>query len=194
MHHLVTIVPVGLLVVLAAGCSSATARFYTLNATVPPATPTSTHTLVVGPVSIPAVVDRPQMVVSTGANQATLDEFNRWASPLQDNLSRVMVENLVALLGTSGVVLSQATLSAEADYRVTVEVQRFESTLGQSALLDAVWIVRRMKDGRTQTGRTTVRESVQESSYDALAAAHSRAVGRLCQDIADAVRVLDRAG
>jgi hypothetical protein len=35
---------------------------------------------------------------------------------------------------------------------------------------------------------------VQEKSYNALAAAHSRAVARLSQDIADAVRALDRSG
>jgi hypothetical protein len=39
-----------------------------------------------------------------------------------------------------------------------------------------------------------VREAVQEKSYDALAAAHSRAVGRLSQDIADAVTALARSG
>jgi uncharacterized lipoprotein YmbA len=59
-------------------------------------------------------------------------------------------------------------------------------------LLDAVWTVRRSKDGKAETGRTTVRETVQEKSYDALAAAHSRAVARLSQDIATAVRALDQ--
>jgi hypothetical protein len=39
-----------------------------------------------------------------------------------------------------------------------------------------------------------VREPVQEKGYDALAAAHSRALARLSRDIADAVRTLDRAG
>jgi hypothetical protein len=51
-----------------------------------------------------------------------------------------------------------------------------------------------MKDGRTETGRTTVREAVQEIGCDALAAAHSRAVARLSRDIADAVSALDRSG
>jgi uncharacterized lipoprotein YmbA len=54
--------------------------------------------------------------------------------------------------------------------------------------------VRRTKDGRTETGRTTVREVAQDKGYDALAAAHSRALARLSQDIADAVRALDRSG
>jgi uncharacterized lipoprotein YmbA len=86
------------------------------------------------------------------------------------------------------------TLSAEADYRAAVEVQSFQSAPGEAALLDAVWTVRRSKDGKVETGRTTVRETVQEKSYDALAAAHSRALARLSQDIATAVRALDRSG
>ena len=59
--------------------------------------------------------------------------------------------------------------------------------------MDAVWTVRRMKDGETKTGRTTAREPVQEKGYDALAAAHSRALARLSQDIAGAVQELGRS-
>jgi uncharacterized lipoprotein YmbA len=178
---------------LAAGCGSTpSSRFYTLNGTATPATTSSNLSLVVGPVSVPAAVDRPEIVVSTGANQVVLDEFNRWVSPLGDNISRAVAENLVALLGTPRVTLFPQALSAEADFRVTVEVQRFESTPGESAMLDAVWGVRRAKDGKGETGRTTVRETMPQKSYDALVAAHSRAVGRLSQDIAAAVQALAR--
>lgn len=194
MRCLTTIAPFYLFVTLAAGCASSPARFYTLNATATPVPTTSTLSVVVGPVSVPAVVDRPQIVVRTGANQAALDESNRWASPLQDNLSGVIVKNLVALLGTPSVTLSPQTLSADADYRVAVEVQRFDSTPGESATLDAVWTVRQLRDGKAKTGRTDVHETVQDRSYDALAAAHSQAVARLSQDIADAVHALGRSG
>jgi uncharacterized lipoprotein YmbA len=149
---------------------------------------------VVGPVSVPAVVDRPQIVVSAGPNQVRLDEFNRWASPLQNDIARVVAENLVALLGTARVILLAQTSSADADYRAAIEVQRFESAPGEAATLDAVWTVRRTKDGRSETGRTTVREAAQDKGYDALAAAHSRALARLSQDIAGAVRALERSG
>jgi uncharacterized lipoprotein YmbA len=147
----------------------------------------------VGPVSVPAAVDRPQIVVAVGPNQVRVDEFNRWDAPLQNTVARVVAENLVALLGTPRVTLSPQTLGAAADYRAAIEVQRFESTLGDAATLDAVWTVSRTKDGRSQTGRTTAREPAPERSYDALAAAHSRAVARLSRDIADAVRGLDGA-
>lgn len=177
---------------LVVGCGSTPAsRFYTLNGTATPSPPAAKPvSVVVGPVTIPATVDRPQMVVSTGANQVELDEFNRWASPLQNDISRVVAENLGALLGAPRVT---QTLGVDSDFRVAIEVQRFESTPGDSAMFDAAWVVRRLKDGRSETGRTTVREPAPQKGYDALVAAHSRAVGRLSTDIANAVRALDGA-
>jgi uncharacterized lipoprotein YmbA len=181
-----------------AGCAAPPSHFYTLSRTTATntATPIATSaeiSVVVGPVSIPAIVDVPQIVVSTTPNEVSLDEFNRWASPLQNNISRVVTENLVTMLGTPRVSQFQQSLNADADYRVAIEVQSFESVPGEAATLNAVWIVRRSKDGKPQTGRTTVREPAQEKGYDALAAAHSRGLARLSQDIADAVRALDRA-
>jgi uncharacterized lipoprotein YmbA len=180
------------LAAVAVGCASTPpAHFYVLSASVAPV-PTSTRIAVaVGPVSVPAVVDRPEIVISTGANEVQLDEFNRWAAPLRDNLARVIAENLVAILGTPRVTLFPQMPSADSDYRVAVEVQRFQSTLGNSATLDAVWIVRRAKDGKAQTGRTNVHETVRDDSYNALAAAHSQAVAHVSQNIADAILALE---
>ena len=193
MCRLVTIA-VCALTAFAVGCAATPpSRFYTLSATTAPTATSSNFSVAVGPVSVPAVVDRPQIVVSTSANQVALDEFNRWASPLQNNISRVVADNLVALLGTPRVTLFPQTLSADADYRAAIEVQSFGSAPGEAATLDAVWSVRRAKDGKTETGRTTAREALQEKGYDALAAAHSRALAQLSRDIATAVRALDRS-
>jgi len=179
---------------MASGCASTpSSRFYTLSSATAPADTSSTLSVVVGPVSVPVLVDRPQIVVTTGPNNVLLDEFNRWASPLQNNISGVVAENLVALLGTPRVTLFPQTLSADADYHIAIEVQSFDSVLGDAASLDAVWTVRRTKDSRTHTGRTTVREVVQGEGYEALVAAHSRALDRLSRDIASALQMIDRS-
>ena len=193
MRRLAFVIAVCALVSLSAGCASTPpSHFYTLSATATPVTTKSSLSVAVGPVSVPAVVDRPEIVVTAAPNQVWLDEFNRWASPLQDNLSRVIAENLAALMGTPHVTQFPEQLSAGSDYRVAVEVLRFESAPGEAATLDAIWTVRRTQDGKTETGRTTAREPARENGYEALAAAHSRAVTRLSQDIAEQVRVLDR--
>src|SRR5262247_2734770 len=190
MHRCLTIIVVCALVT---ACASPMSRFYTLSAAAnTPAATTSNLSVVVGPVSVPPVVDRPQIVVTTGPNQVRLEEFNRWASPLQSNISRVVAENLVAMLGSPRIVLFSQALGVDVDYRVGIEVQRFESAPGEASTLDAVWTVSRTKDGKSQTGRTTVREIASDKGYDALASAHSRGLARLSQDIAGAVRALDR--
>jgi len=194
MRHLAALAIPCALAILAAGCGATPeSRFYTLRASTAPAATSSQLSVAVGPVSVPAMVDRPQIVVSTGGNQVRLDEFNRWAAPLQSNISRVVADNLMGLLGTSRVSLFPQALSADADYRAVIEVQSFDSAPGEAATLDSTWTVRRMKDGKTSAGRTVAREAVQAKDYDALAAAHSRAVARLSRDIADAVRALAAA-
>lgn len=177
-------------VALLAGCASPSSRFYTLSADAVPVAPPSSLSVSVGPVSIPASVDRPEIVVATGSNQVRLEEYDRWASPLQDEISRVVAENLVAMLGTPHVTQSPSTMAGDDAYRVIIEVQTLASVPGESATLDAAWTVRRPRDDRSRSGRTSVREPAREQGFDALAAAHSRAIARMSRDIADAVLAL----
>jgi uncharacterized lipoprotein YmbA len=192
MRHL-AVVAIGATAALVAGCSSPPAHFYTLSANATPTTSTSTLFIAVGPVTVPSVVDRPEIVVSAGPNELRVDEFNRWAGPLQDNLSRAIAENLVAILGTPRVILFPQALATDPEYRVAVEVRSFESAPGNAASIDAVWTIRRARDGKTQTGRTSAREKLSDNSYEALAAAHSRAVARMSQDIAEAIVTMQRS-
>jgi uncharacterized protein len=180
------------LILLAACASTPASQFYTLSAAATAAAAPSRLSVVVGPVSVPASVDRPEFVVTQGPNQVRLDEFHRWAAPLQDEIARAVAENLVLMLGTPNVTLSSQMLGASAQYRAVIEVQKFVSTPGEGTTLDAIWNVRRVKDGKSETGRTALHETVHQQGYEALVAAHSRAITRLSQDIANAVRALNR--
>ncbi len=193
MRYPANLLAPALALILLGSCASPSSRFYVLSATATATAPPSDLSLAVGPVSVPAAVDRAEIVVTTGPNQVHLDEYNRWASPLKDEVSRVVTENLVALLGTPRVTQSPQTLSGDATYRAVIEVQRFDSAPGDSATLDALWTVRRPKDDKSLTGRTTVREPVAMQGYEDIAAAHSRALARLSRDIADAVWSLERS-
>jgi uncharacterized protein len=71
---------------------------------------------------------------------------------------------------------------------VTINVQRLESVKGETALVDAVWVVRNAA-GATRSGRTIAMEAPQGEDFEALAVAHSRALTKLSQDIAAAIRL-----
>ncbi len=175
-------------IALAAGCASAPSKFYTLSATATgDGTSAAQYAVAVGPVSVPAEVDRPQFTVTVAPNRVAIDEFNRWAEPLNDGIARAVAADLGALLGSPRVTPA-APAGFTPEYRVTIDIQKFASLPGQSAQLDAVWVVRQTEGNVTLSGRTTATEPVTGNSYDALAAAHSRALAKLGRDLAAAIR------
>ena len=182
-------VSLALVAAAVSGCgTTAPSRFYTLDVTAVAdgAAPVS-YPIMVGPVSVPAAVDRPQFVVQAAPNRVDVDEFNRWAAPLNDAVAQVVAGDLVKLLGTPNVAAAPMA-NFDPAYRATIDVQRFDSVPGQAALLEAVWTVRRTAGGETRSGRTVAREAVQGDGFDALAAAHSRALAKMSGDIATAIR------
>jgi uncharacterized protein len=188
----VTVVSCCILASVGAGCASPRSDFYTLSRSAKAAPATADYSVAVGPVSVPEVVDRQEIVVRTGPNQVFIDEFHRWGSPLRDDIARGIAGNLSALLGAPQVSVFPHPTFSSAKYRVAVNVMVFDSTPGESAALDAVWGIRGAVDGGIRSGRTTVRETVSDAGYSALIAAHSRALEKLSEDIADAIRGLER--
>lgn len=194
MKRLHSIVILWALAAVMMGCASTPpAQFYTLSPGAKQADAAASYSIAVGPVSVPAVVDRPQIVVRTGPNQVTFDEFNRWASPLQSDIARVVAENLASTLGTPSVTVFPQSSGDGASYRVVIDTLRFESVPGEAATLDALWTVLSQKGNQSRAGRTTVREPVQGSGYAALVAAHSRALERLSGDIAGVIHAFEQA-
>jgi len=188
-HRITHLLTIAFAAAAAAGCSaSAPARFYILDSTATTGdAPAARYAVVVGPVSVPASVDRPQFVVQVAPNRVEIDEFNRWAAPLEDGIARAVAGDLATMLGTPDVATAPLA-HVESAYRVTIDVQRFDSTPGEGVLVDAVWSIRRTAGGQARTGRTVAREAVQGQGFDALAAAHSRALATVSADVAAAIR------
>ena len=92
MRRLASCVFLFALVVAGAGCASPRSNFYTLNSAAKPVATRADTSVSVGPVSVPAAVDRPQIVMRLGPNRVAIDEFHRWASPLPDAIARVVAD------------------------------------------------------------------------------------------------------
>ena len=177
-------------VALICGCASVAPQLYTLSPTAVPSGDASDLAVTVGPVSVPEAVDRPQIVSNFTPNQLRVDEFNRWASPLKNDIARMVAENLAVILGSPYVSVFPQSVSVAPSYRVAIDVVRFEFAPGSEARLGALWSVRSTADGRSRTGATTLAEPIKESSPAAMVAAHSRMLGGLSVDIAAAIRSL----
>jgi uncharacterized protein len=170
-------------------CSvSLPSRFYTLEpVAIAESGGSIKASILVGPVSMPDTVDRPEFVVQSGPNRVDIDEFNRWASPLSDGIAQTVVADLGNLLNDPNIAAAPLANFSPA-YRVVIKVQRFDSILGQSASLVAVWTVRHLPDGSVRSGRTAITEPVSGNGFADLAAAHSRGIAKLSWDVAAAIR------
>lgn len=181
-----------LAVLVLAGCgSSPKANFYTLSSAAPPpqAPAAVPYRIAIGMVAVPDLIDRPQIVTRTGANQVTIDEFARWAEPLKSEIPRVIAANLSRELSGALVFTYPQSATADADCKVLIEVQRFESAPGDAATVEVLWTLRPAK-GESKSGRVLAREATGGPGYDELVAAHGRALAAVSRDIAAAVQAL----
>ena len=183
-----------LLAVSACG-TSPPVRFFTLAsepASPSPAAAGAVFSISVGPVTVPELVDRPQLVLRTSSTQVEVMEQTRWAAPLKAEIPRVIADQLARLLpGASTATSSQRAVSPP-DYRVLVDIQRFDSALRDGATIEASWTVR-APDGALLSGRSVAAEPA-GTGYDDLVSAHSRALGTVSRDIAAAIVKLRSGG
>lgn len=129
---------------LLAGCVGSTppARFYLLE---PLASNNSTTAVVADkpilalvPVKIPHYLERAQLVTASGKNTYQLDELNRWAESLDDNITRVMLQELSGLL-PADVVLSTSQRAKQATLRLAVSMLEFHIDPQGQAKCVAQW-------------------------------------------------------
>ena len=143
-----------------------------------------------GPVMLPEVYDRPQIVTRTDDHRIQLAEFDRWGSDLNKDLARTLARNLMGRLNTDSVVLYPWPGRYKPDFQVRLQFFRLDGELDQTAVLEGVW---RLLDGdrgcELVARRFSLEEPITGADYHGLVAAISRGVSRLSQEIAEQVAV-----
>ena len=183
-----------LIALVGAGCTGKTpqAVYYTLNvtkdadaalqATVPP----QDILVGIGSVNFPDELDRSSIVTRTGLNRLEINEFHRWGGSLKKNFTRVVVENISILMKTDQVMARPWERYFQPDIRITFDIHQFDGRLGEYAALNLTWMAfKAKKDEPLIVRRSDIKEPVTGNSYDALVAAQSRAISRLCREIAE---------
>jgi uncharacterized lipoprotein YmbA len=186
---------VALLMHLAGCASSAPTRFYVLS---PLASSKSESqilkdegciTIGVGPVELPAYLDRPQIVTRVSENELNLAEFNKWAEPLKDNFTRVLVENLSTLLCADAISIFPWKGSTPIDYQVEVTVIRMDGNVGGNASLVTRWAIFREKDKKMLLMKqSSFSRLLNSQGYQALVSAQSGAIADLSREIAEGIK------
>lgn len=139
------------------------------------------------PVSLPKYVDRTQIVQATARNSYQLNENQRWAEPLSDNIDRVLAENLARLIPADVVSPNSSSLARQAEIRIQITIVEFHVTPEQSALLRAQWNIRD-GDKIAESRQSEYRIPASSSDYRLMVNALNGCIDRLSRDVADAAR------
>ena len=173
---------------LAACGTSPQIRYFTLASEPVASSAAPALSIAVGPVTVPELVDRPHFVMRSGASSVDIVETARWAAPLKSEIPRVIADHLARLLDARAWSSAQRA-SSQPDYRVLIDIQRFEMSPQEGAVIQALWTVRPYGGAAPVSGRSFVTESA-GAGYEAYADAHSRALAALSRDIAAAIQAL----
>ena len=141
------------------------------------------------PVSVPAQVDQPQLVVREGGQGVALLGSERWIAPLGDEVRSALSADLARELRSQDV--SGMPGNDKPLLRIKLDLHRFDSQPGSYALIEGVWNVRLLHGAHPGTLACSSRISEPVGpGYPALVQGHQRAIAQLAARIATAARQL----
>jgi len=182
-----------LYILLAAGlggcASSPPVRYYSLDDGRPAAAGSPDGVgVAVARVTLPELVDRPQMVSRKAEHRMQISENDRWAEPLRRQIPRLLARDLGEALD-SGRIFATANEAWEVDvdFRVTVDIHLLEVIPGQRVAIDATWRVE-PRNGSAFFGRSLtwigIDDMAQGNDYAGAVVAARKALRALAGNIA----------
>jgi uncharacterized protein len=179
----------GIALVALAGCgSSPPTHFFTLDPIAPQtqlkATPDAP--IQVASVHIPSALDRLSMVRGEQDHQLTISDQDRWGAPFDDMTRRVLTQDLSHRLPPGMVLPPDAKLSGAAR-GVVVDILGFQPDASGRVMLDADWTLLQGDPAKPVLRRSVHLTDEGGASAADQAAAMSRLVGRLADQIVSGV-------
>lgn len=137
-----------------------------------------------GPIELPAYLDRQQIATRTSTNRLSYSETERWAVPLAESFSRVLGQNISHLLNPAQMIQFPWQSSEAPDYQVKIEVLQFEANSNQEAWLTARWAVIDRKKKNLVGQKSQLNRRAGSLSTEDFVKALSETLGDLSREIA----------
>jgi uncharacterized protein len=141
----------------------------------------------IGPIGFPDYLKRLEVVSRAGGDRLELSPQDRWAEPLDVNFTSVLAQDLSRILHTQRVVQFPWFGEPHLDYRIEVQVQRFDAGPDNLAHLAADWTIKNGTSGATLYSYRTEAVSPLGTGDAGLPAALSLDLQTLSEQIAAAI-------
>ena len=142
----------------------------------------------VGPIALPKYLDHSAITTREGSTLLKRSELDRWGGSLEDETSRVLVENLERLLPGDRFLVLPWLESGKSDYRAQLNITRFDGPTAGPVELKAAWLLFGESDKVSiASGTKMIVEPLPGDGYGATTEAMSRAILALSRLIAEEI-------
>lgn len=171
------------------GCgTSPPSRYYALSEPAVAAVPkTGDVVVMLGPITVPRYLQRPQIVVRDANHQLKLAEFDRWAETPQSAVVPWLAGEVDRQLPNAVVVAFPAVGHADAPVRVRGTIAEWDTDSGGTAVLVVQWECITANDttlAPLRTSRYTAQASTR-GSYDDIVRALNQTLADFAKDVAN---------
>jgi uncharacterized lipoprotein YmbA len=191
-------------------CSSAPTHYHSLtpiHQTVGPSSPgtivcTSDATGPTGPepigtvllahLAVPVAADRMQLLLHQTPTRLSVYETERWAAPLGDQISIILIDNLRNALPNLSITSDPLLIGTGAPLQLNMEIEELDALAGKEATVRARWRWSVADKAALQTGTCTARQPLRSTDIDELVLAWSRALADISSALATSIQ--QRAG
>ena len=175
--------------ILLSACASHPDHFYILSTQ--PAGVGEARTSPVAPavlrVTLPSVVDRPEMVLNTSADDVIVQEHQRWAAPLDDLVTQTLARDLERRRSDLLVADPSVNRSSGSVIQITVDVVQLTVHRGRQASIEAHWRILDPRTGKETVGGDVFSAPLGQEDYAAVAQALSQCLALLADRLAGAL-------
>lgn len=140
----------------------------------------------IGPVLVADYLDRVQITLVADSTLA-LDEYNRWGEPLSAGITRVIMEELSAQLGSGRLVRFPWRADEIPELRIKMMVLELNRQ-NDLALMRVAWSLSASNSGdELYRGIEILEQAVADDSYNALVAAYNQILHQLASHMTSAI-------
>jgi len=148
-------------------------------------------TILVGPVEIPAYLDRNEIVMRNGNNSLVISSFHRWAEPLDRGIERVLATNLINLskgrFTCYPFSMKLALANQKSDYILTINLLAFEKD-GDTCRLSAQYFLTDGHDYKVLGRKTVLTSRVQGETVSQAVRCQNRLLNEFSNVILEQIR------
>ena len=158
-------------------------RFYSLSSLPPTNNNNSNLRIGVGPLEIPRLLNRPQIISRKDSTEIIMAEAHQWGGSYKEELMQALTDNLAALLKTDNIEQYPWKFSFKPQYQIRLDIERFDGELGKNITLKVRWRLFR-NNQEILVKHAVINSAIKGNSFNDYVKAQSQTLIKLSQQIA----------